>query len=167
MWNANEQHPFYLLHGRHGKYESVTSFLSMHSPDSALLIVPACFPANAIPVHWGSLSRYQLLFYLSWFFNCGDQSCRELREDVPLESHNLMLLGHVVCLRHLSCLGEDWLHLKKMAEVLLHRWAHGWVPLTKKKVKMKAAVLSKDFSNPREERDWLFFSLPFFFSTNC
>ena len=39
--------------------------------------------------------------------------------------------------------------------------------LAKKTVKMNAAVLSTAFSNPREERDWLFFSLPFFFSTNC
>lgn len=147
-----------------GGYDSVTSFLSMPSPDSVLLIVPACFPANTIPVHHGSLSRYQLLFSLSWFFQCGGRSCRALREDVPFECRSLMPLGHLVLL---SCLGEDWLHLVRLEEILLHWRAHGWVPLAKKKVKMNAAVLSKAFSNPREERDWLFFSLPFFFSTNC
>lgn len=126
---------FSMADTRSGEYESVTSFLSMLSPNSALLIVPACFPANAIPVHWGSLSRYQLLFYLSWCFNCGDQSCRELREDVSLESHNLMLLGHLVCLRHLSCLGNDRLSLKKMGEFFLPWWARGWVPLAKTKSK--------------------------------
>lgn len=87
-----------------------------------------------------------------------------LREDVPFESRSLMLLGYLVLL---SRLREDWLHLLRLAEILLHWWAHGQVPLAKKKVKMNAAVLPKAFSNHREEGDWLFFSLPFFFSINC
>lgn len=147
-----------------GGYDSVTSFLSMPSPDSVLLIVPACFPANTAPVHQGSLSRHQLLFYLPWFFQRGGQSCRALRELVPFKSCSLMPLGHLVLL---ICLGENWLHLVRLAGILLHWWAHRWLPLAKKKVKMNAAVLSKAFSNPRVEKDWLFFSLPFFFSTNC
>lgn len=130
----------------------------MPSPGSVLPIVPACFHANAIPVCPGGLSRYQLLFYLSRSARRSELQGTEGGCAIWVSQFNAIGASSSA---HLSW--EDWFLLLRLAEILLHWGAHGWVPLPKKKVKTSAALLSTAFSNPREERDWLFFILPIFF----